>query len=61
MDQQQMSVVMQYRDVKLTRPDARQFDAPAGFARYSSVEQMMQQIMLKTLGREEAAHNAGTS
>jgi len=50
MDQPQMTVVMEYRDVKLARPDAKQFETPAGFARYPSVEQLMQKAMQKVLG-----------
>ena len=51
MNQQQSTVVLQYRDVKLVRPDARQFEAPAGFTRYNSVEELMQTAMMKILGR----------
>jgi hypothetical protein len=50
MDQQQTTVVMQYRDVKLVRPDPRQFEPPAGFTRYTSVEELMQGAMLKAFG-----------
>jgi hypothetical protein len=49
MDQPGATVVLQYRDVKLVRPDAGQFEAPAGFAKYPSVEQLMQNAMLKML------------
>jgi hypothetical protein len=47
MDQRQMSVVMQYRDVRLVRPDAHQFEAPMGFTKHASNEQLMQAAMLK--------------
>jgi hypothetical protein len=50
MDQHQSTVVMQYRDVKLVRPEAKQFEAPAGFTKYGSVEQLMQSAMMKMLG-----------
>src|SRR6266498_3630866 len=50
MDQQQTTVVMQYREVKLLRPNARQFEAPDGFSKYPSVDQLMQKAMLKALG-----------
>jgi hypothetical protein len=50
MDQQQMTVVMRYRDVKLTKPDAKQFEAPATFTKYVSNEELMQNAMLKMLG-----------
>ena len=50
MDQQQMMVVMQYREVKLTRPESSRFEAPTGFTRQNSVEQLMQNAMAKMLG-----------
>jgi hypothetical protein len=50
MDQQQVTVVMRYRDVKLVRPDAKQFEAPATFTKYASNEELMQSAMLKMLG-----------
>lgn len=50
LDQQQSTVVMQYRDVKLVRPEARQFEAPTGFTKYGSLEQLMQSAMMKMLG-----------
>jgi hypothetical protein len=49
MEQKQMSVVMQYRDVRLVRPDARQFEAPGGFTKHDSNEQLMQAAMMKAL------------
>ena len=49
-EQQQMTVVMQYREVKLIRPEAGQFEEPAGFAKHASVEQLMQSAMMKMLG-----------
>lgn len=50
MDQEQSTVVMQYRDVKLVKPDAKQFEAPTGFTKYGSIEQLMQSAMMKMLG-----------
>jgi len=50
MDQQQTTVIMQYRDVKLVRPDGKQFEAPPGFTRYNSVEELMQTALLKVIG-----------
>src|SRR6266540_1282077 len=50
LDQQQSTVVMQYREVKLVRPEARQFEAPTGFTKYGSIEQLMQSAMMKMLG-----------
>jgi hypothetical protein len=50
MDQQSATVVMEYRDVKLVRPDPKLFEAPSGFTKYGNVEQLMQNAMMKMLG-----------
>ena len=55
MEQQQMTVVMHYRDVKLERPDARQFEAPAGLTKFASIEQLMQSAMMKMIGGNKPA------
>jgi len=36
------TLTMHYRDVKLAKPDASQFEAPAKYTRYSDIEQLMQ-------------------
>jgi len=52
-DQPDASVVMEYRDVKLSAPERKDFEAPSGFARYTNAEQLMQNAMLKALkGRQ---------
>lgn len=53
MDQGQSTVVMQYREVKLVKPDAKQFEAPAGFTKHTSIEQLMQNAMMKMLGGKQ--------
>jgi len=50
MNQPEMTVVLQYRDVKLVPPDAGRFEPPAGFTKHPTVEQLMQNAMLRTLG-----------
>jgi hypothetical protein len=55
MDQQQMVVVMHYRDVKLERPDAKQFEPPAGLTKFGSIEQLMQSAMMKMMGGNKPA------
>ena len=55
LDQQQMIVVMHYRDVKLERPDARQFEPPAGLTKFASMEQLMQSAMAKMIGGNKPA------
>jgi hypothetical protein len=50
MEQAQMTVVLQYRDVKLTPPDAGRFEPPAGFTKHATVEHLMQNAMMRSLG-----------
>ena len=50
MNQAEATIVMLYKDVKLTKPEAKQFDAPAGFAKHESIEKLMQGAMLKAFG-----------
>ena len=50
MEQPQMTVVLQYRDVKLTPPDSVRFEPPPGFTRHATVEQLMQNAMMKAMG-----------
>jgi hypothetical protein len=45
-----MTVTMQFKDVKLAKPDAGQFDPPSGFKKYDSMMAMMQQEMMKRMG-----------
>jgi negative regulator of sigma E activity len=51
MDQPDATVVMQFNNVQLVKPDAKQFDAPAGFTKHASVEKIMQDAMMKGLGK----------
>lgn len=50
MNQQQMIVVMHYRDVKLDRPDPKQFEPPSGVTKFANVEQLLQSAMSKMIG-----------
>ncbi len=50
MDQPQMTVVLEYRDIKLVQPDARRFDPPAGFTKHPTVEHLMQNATMKMMG-----------
>lgn len=43
------TVIMRYRDIKLTSPDAKLFEPPGGFKEYSDVQALMQAIMLKAM------------
>jgi hypothetical protein len=41
MNQPDATVFMQFKQIKLTRPETNQFEAPANFARYDSVERLV--------------------
>jgi len=43
-------VRMDFKDVKFDKPDAKLFEAPAGFARYENLQTMMQEALMKRLG-----------
>jgi hypothetical protein len=47
MTEQDNTIVMKFREVKLTRPDAKQFEAPAGLTKYDSAEKLMKAVMMK--------------
>ena len=51
MNQADGTVVMHFTKVQLVKPDAKLFDAPAGFAKQASVEKLMQDAMMKALGK----------
>jgi hypothetical protein len=44
------TVVMDYRNVKFVRTDAKRFDPPAGYAKHATAELLMQNAMMKMLG-----------
>ncbi|MDB6110829.1 MAG: hypothetical protein JWR69_2579 [Pedosphaera sp.] len=50
MTEQDNTVVMKFKEIKLGRPDAKQFEAPAGLTRYDSAEKLMKAVVLKGLG-----------
>jgi len=43
-------VTMLFKNVKLTKPEAKQFDAPAGLKRYENMMALMQEEMMKRMG-----------
>src|SRR3954469_12669125 len=51
MNQPEANVVMRYNNVQLVRPNGAQFEAPVGFTKYNSVEKLMQDRMMKALGK----------
>lgn len=51
MNQQEADVVMRYTNTQMSPPDAKQFEAPAGYTKYPSVDKLMQEGMMKALGK----------
>ena len=49
-EQQGTTFVMRYKDIKLSKPDAKLFEPPVGFKKYTSQQEMMQAEVLKRLG-----------
>lgn len=47
-------VTMDYKDVKLTKPDAKLFAPDANFTKYDNVQQMLQGAMMKRFGAPPA-------
>ncbi|HEY1173867.1 MAG TPA: DUF4412 domain-containing protein [Verrucomicrobiae bacterium] len=43
-------VQMDYKDIKLEKPDAKLFEAPAGYTRYDNVQALLQGEMMKRMG-----------
>ncbi len=43
------TIVMKYTNVRLTKPDAKQFEPPVGATRYTSMEQLQQAMMQRML------------
>ena len=46
----EMTVTMLFKDVKLAKPAADQFEPPTGFKKYDSMMSMMQEQMMKRMG-----------
>jgi len=43
-------VTIRYRQIRLAKPDARQFEPPTGFKEYDDLESLMQGVMIKMMG-----------
>lgn len=43
-------VTMLFKDVKLTKPEAKLFEAPSGLKKYDSIMSLMQEEMMKKMG-----------
>ena len=44
------TMVMSFRDIKSTAPEAKQFEAPAGYIKHPSIEQLVQAEIMKRMG-----------
>lgn len=44
------TVVMKFKDVQFAKPDAKQFEIPAGYTKYESLQALQQVMMQKMLG-----------
>jgi len=51
MTQEQTTVIMHFTNVQLTQPEAKHFDAPAGFTKYATVEKLTQEGIMKALSK----------
>ncbi len=51
MSQQDTTVSMRFTNVQLAKPDVAQFEAPAGFTKYATVEKLTQEGLLKALSK----------
>jgi outer membrane lipoprotein-sorting protein len=47
-------LTMLFKDVKLTKPEVRQFEAPSGMKRYDNMMALMQEEMMKRMGGDMA-------
>ena len=43
------TIIMNFKDIKLAKPDAKLFEKPAGYTEYPSKEAMMQAVMMKMM------------
>jgi hypothetical protein len=48
--QQDSTLIMKFRDVKLVKPDASRFESPAGVTKYKSTEALMEAAAKGALG-----------
>lgn len=48
------TVMLRFKQVQFAKPDAKQFDVPAGFIEYGDIAQLMQGVMKKMMGGQSA-------
>jgi hypothetical protein len=49
LDEKGTNIVVRYKNVQFTKPESKQFEAPAGFARHTDFQQLMQVAVQKML------------
>src|SRR5436309_10438301 len=47
MNEKETTVIMRYNEIRLGKPDAKQFDAPAGYTKHADMQQLMIAIAQK--------------
>jgi len=52
MQEQGTTVVMSFKDVQFAKPDAKQFEPPAGFSRQTNMSQLQQLMMQRMMGNQ---------
>jgi hypothetical protein len=60
LNDKETTVVMRYNEVRLSKPDAKKFDTPAGFTRHTDMQQLMIAIAQKQnqkSGRSESSRS----
>ena len=58
LDQDGQTMIMRFKDVRFEKPDAKQFEVPAGYTRYDSFQLLMQGAMMKMMGGAAGAAGA---
>jgi len=52
-DQAGNAITMSYKDISFFKPEAALFNPPASYTRYGSMQEMMQQVMMKRMGIQQ--------
>lgn len=53
MQQEGANVIMKFKDVRFAKPDAKEFEPPAGFTRHTSMLQLQQLMMQRMTGGQQ--------
>jgi hypothetical protein len=52
-DEKGNTLILRLSDVKLSKPDAKLFELPAGYEKFADMQAMMQAVMKKMLGADK--------